>query len=229
MKTKSHPINPMGIHLLNCVHGSEHIGSHDAICDTFVTIVSNVGFHVGWEQSHALPSTTFNSFCQWVDIVLTKDGIRILTNVVIANPTWTNLLLRPCPIQGFDVSNVAQTKAKSHRKWHPTDQFLPLAIQVFGCLYKHANMFLHHCANAIWSLKGLEGLHLLTLVTFICQKVSITLQKMQTSSILSRAIAGSLTTFRFSTFSKHTSHHNGQFLASHQFLTYKYGWSTTVG
>jgi hypothetical protein len=61
-------------------------------------------------------------------------------------------------------------------------------------------MFLHDCANAIWSLKGLEGLHLLTLVTFLCQKVSITLQKMQTSSILSRAIAGSLATFQFPPF-----------------------------
>jgi hypothetical protein len=77
----------MGIHLLGCVHGSEHIGTHDAICDTFVTIVWNAGFHVGWEQSHVLPSTTFNSFCRWVDIALTKDSICTLANVVIANPT----------------------------------------------------------------------------------------------------------------------------------------------
>ncbi len=53
-------------------------------------------------------------------------------------------------------------------------------------------MFLHDCANAIWNLKGTEGLHLSTLVTFLCQKVSITLQRMQTSSILSRAVAVSL-------------------------------------
>jgi hypothetical protein len=36
--------------------------THDAILDTFVTIVmQDVGFHVGLEQLHALPSTTFNS------------------------------------------------------------------------------------------------------------------------------------------------------------------------
>jgi hypothetical protein len=49
-------------------------------------------------------------------------------------------------------------------------------------------MFSHNCANAIWSLKGLKGPHLSFLVTFICQKVSITLQKMQASSILNRAV-----------------------------------------
>ncbi len=50
-------------------------------------------------------------------------------------------------------------------------------------------MFLHDCANANWSLKGLEGLHLSTLITFLHQKVSITLQKMQMSSILNWVVA----------------------------------------
>jgi hypothetical protein len=53
-------------------------------------------------------------------------------------------------------------------------------------------MFSHHCANAIWTLKRLEGLHLFVLVIFFCQKVSITLQRMQASSILSQAIVVSL-------------------------------------
>jgi len=50
---------------------------------------------------------------------------------------------------------------------HRIDQFLPLTIEVFGCLHKHSNVFLHNCANAICSLKGIEGLHLSTLVTFL--------------------------------------------------------------
>jgi hypothetical protein len=86
-------------------------------------------------------------------------------------------------------SNTAQAKEKNYCNQHPTDQFLPLAIEVFGCLHKHANVFLHDCANAIWSLKGLKGLHIFTLVIFHCQIVSITLQRMQVSSILSRVIA----------------------------------------
>ncbi len=58
-------------------------------------------------------------------------------------------------------------------------------------------MFLHDCANPIWNLKGPEGLHLSTLITFHHQKVSITLQRMQTSSILSWVVAIGLTTSRF--------------------------------
>jgi hypothetical protein len=58
----THPINLMGIHLLHCVHGNEHIKTHDVIRDTFATIAQDVGFHVGQEQLHALLSTTFNSF-----------------------------------------------------------------------------------------------------------------------------------------------------------------------
>jgi len=36
---------------------------------------------------------------------------------------------------------------------HPIGQFLPLTIEVFGCLNKQANVFLHDCANAMWNLK----------------------------------------------------------------------------
>jgi len=37
----------MGIHLLRCAHGNEHIGTHDAIRNTFVAIARDSGFHVG--------------------------------------------------------------------------------------------------------------------------------------------------------------------------------------
>jgi hypothetical protein len=41
--------------------------------------------------------------------------------------------------------------------FHHVDQFLLLAIEVFGYLRKHANAFLHDHANVIWSLKGPKG------------------------------------------------------------------------
>jgi hypothetical protein len=53
-------------------------------------------------------------------------------------------------------------------------------------------VFWHDCANAIWSLKGPKGPHLSILVVFICKKISISLQRMQASSILSWAIIISL-------------------------------------
>jgi hypothetical protein len=62
----------MGIHLLRCTHGNEHIGPHDKICDTFAAIMRDANFHVGWEQLHAFILATFNSSHQWIDIVLNK-------------------------------------------------------------------------------------------------------------------------------------------------------------
>jgi hypothetical protein len=160
----------MGIHLLHCVHGNERTKTHDVICDTFAAIAQNVNFHMWQEQLHALPSTTFNSSHQWINIVFTKDGIRTLIDIVIVDPTRTDLLPRSYITQGFVASNVAQAKEKSYRNWYPTDQFLPLTIEVFGYWHKHVDVFLHNCANAIWSLKGTKGLHLSTLVIFL-QKV----------------------------------------------------------
>jgi hypothetical protein len=51
----------MGIHFLRCFHGNERIGTHDAVHDTFATIVQDVGFHMGREQLHVFPSNMFNS------------------------------------------------------------------------------------------------------------------------------------------------------------------------
>jgi len=110
----THPIDPMGIHLLHCVHGNEGTGTHDVVCVTFVAIMQDVGFHVGWEQLHAFPSTTFNSFCQWIDIVFTKDGICTLVDVVIVDLMQADLLRWFCTTQRFITFDVTQAKKKNY-------------------------------------------------------------------------------------------------------------------
>jgi hypothetical protein len=42
--------------------------------------------------------------------VFTKDGIRTLTNIVIANPMQVNLFSPSCTTQGFVTTNTAQAK-----------------------------------------------------------------------------------------------------------------------
>jgi hypothetical protein len=37
----------MGIYILCCAHGNEHIGTHDGVCDTFVAITWDASFYVG--------------------------------------------------------------------------------------------------------------------------------------------------------------------------------------
>ncbi len=87
----THPIDPMGIHLLHYTHGNEHMRIHDRIHYTFVIIAWDIGLHVGWKLLHALLLNTFN-FSHWrINIVLTKDGICTLANIIIANPTWMDL------------------------------------------------------------------------------------------------------------------------------------------
>jgi hypothetical protein len=100
----------MGIHLLHCINGNECIGTHDVVWNTFVTIAWDVDFHVGQKQLHLIISIMFNSFCWWVGIVLTKDGIHTLADVVIINSIQTNLFSPFCTPQGFVTSNVTSTQ-----------------------------------------------------------------------------------------------------------------------
>jgi hypothetical protein len=105
-----HLINATSVHLLCCTHGNERMGTHDAIRDTFATISWNVNFHVGQKQLHTHPSTTFHSSHKWIDNVFTKDGIHILVNVVIIDPTWVDLLRWSYASQKFVAFKIIQAK-----------------------------------------------------------------------------------------------------------------------
>ncbi len=119
--------------------------------------------------------------------------------------------------------------ARSYPNRHPINQFLPLAIEVFGCFHRHVNVFLHDYANAIWSLKGIEGPHLFTLITFFCQKVLIHITNDSTIFHLKLGDSYRFNYFSTSTPSKHTSHDHNRSIASCWLLTYKYGRPFTCG
>jgi hypothetical protein len=81
--------------------------------------------------------------------MLTKNGICTLTNIVIADTMWADLLPQSCTTPGFVSSDAAQAKERSYYNRHPVNKFLPLTIEVFGCLHKHVDVFLYNCVNAI--------------------------------------------------------------------------------
>jgi hypothetical protein len=56
----------------------------------------------------------FNSFCQRINIVRTKNGIRTLVDIVIADPMQLDLLPQSCTIQGFATFDVIQAKERSY-------------------------------------------------------------------------------------------------------------------
>jgi hypothetical protein len=64
---------------------------------------------------------------------------------------------RFCTTQGFVAFNTTQTQKMTYYNQHLIDQFLPLVIEVFGCLHKQTDVFLQDCADAIWSFKRPKG------------------------------------------------------------------------
>jgi hypothetical protein len=47
----------------------------------------------------------------------------------------------PNLVQFKDLSPLMQVKSRKGTIQYPSNQFLPLAIEVFGCLHKHADIF----------------------------------------------------------------------------------------
>ncbi len=104
---------------------------------------------MGRKQLHAFFSTTFNSSCWLIDIVFTINYICILVDVVIIDPTQTDLLPWSYATQGFVAFYATQAKENNYCNWHPTEQFLLLIIEIYGGLHKDVDVFLHDYANAI--------------------------------------------------------------------------------
>jgi hypothetical protein len=68
--------------------------------------------------------------------VLTKNDIHTLVDIVITNSMQATLFPQSCATQRFVAFDVAQAKKRNYHNQHPTNQSLPLAINVFGCLNK---------------------------------------------------------------------------------------------
>jgi hypothetical protein len=97
--------------------------------------MKNVGFHVLWEQTHIFFPSSLQSFCWWVNIVLSIDGIHMLANVVIADPTQTYFVSQVAVSCGVTVLVMVQVKKGLHCDHYPTNMFFLLAINVFGCFH----------------------------------------------------------------------------------------------
>jgi hypothetical protein len=100
--------------------------------------------------------------------VLIKNGIRTLTNIIIVDPMQMDLLPWSCSTKGFDASNTIHDQ-------HPTNQFLPLAIEVFGCPHKQGRCVFTHLCQCHLELERAKGPSSFYLDYFFCQKISITL------------------------------------------------------
>jgi hypothetical protein len=76
--------------VFNCyvAHVNEHIATHDTLQNTITTIVLENGAHIQKEISHLYPHHTRRQ----MDIVITKDDLKILADIVIVDLTCTYLV-----------------------------------------------------------------------------------------------------------------------------------------
>lgn len=110
----TYPIDLICIHFLCCVHSNEHIQIHDVICDTFVIIAHDANFHLGQEKFHVFFLNMFNFSHWWINIVVAKDGICTLVDVVIADPMWVDLFPWSYITQNFIAFDMIQAKKWSY-------------------------------------------------------------------------------------------------------------------
>ncbi len=83
-----------------------------------------------------------------MDIVITRNNFQTLTNIVIANPTHTNLVQHTSTTIVHATIVVTQDKTQSYTERMPRDDFIPLAIETYGCLHPRFDSFLIICVHA---------------------------------------------------------------------------------
>ncbi len=126
----------MGIHLFRYTYGGERTIYHDVVWDAFAYIMKHAGFHVFWEQTHIFLPSSFQSFHWHVNIILSIDGICMLANVVIVDPTQAYLVSWLVIYCGVAVIVIVQVKEGFYCDHYPTNMFLPLAIDSgLGCFH----------------------------------------------------------------------------------------------
>jgi hypothetical protein len=104
---------------------------------------------------------------------------------------FTFMILHNSKICFFDT---IKTKEKSYHNQHLTNQFFSLTIEIFRYLYKQVHVFLHNCANVIWSLKKLKSPPFFIFVTFFHQNFQLHCQGCKQNSILSQVLTIGLAT-----------------------------------
>ncbi len=165
----THPIDTTCVHLLCHAHGNECTWTHDAVHDTFVTITKDLSFHVGWEQLHTFPSTTFHFYQHYVHQRRNSHPSRHC-HCKLNTSGFTSLIMHNLKICCLR-SNSSQRKEVSQSI--PHWPFLPLSNWGVWMSNKQADVFLHNYANAMWNIKRLEGPPLFILVTFLYQKIQL--------------------------------------------------------
>jgi hypothetical protein len=118
-----------------------------------------------WANSHSFATYPL-ILMSIINIVLSINDICTLANVISINPTWMNFI--SCVKLFHEVAMIVAIPKKEGLYWdqYLVDLFLPLAVEIFGCLHQQLDNFFHCCANMAWPTKVFKGLLLLILCAF---------------------------------------------------------------
>jgi hypothetical protein len=133
-----HTIDNLGTHLLRCPCGSEHITAHNTLWNIVATIALESKAHVQKEVCHLFPRHTR----QQVDILITKNGFHALLDLVIANPTHTNMVQRESMKTTHATTMATQKKTRSYIIEHQAMTSFPLLLRRMGVF-----IFYHLCTD----------------------------------------------------------------------------------
>jgi hypothetical protein len=217
----------MGIHLLRCVHGNECTQTHDPICDTLVSIVRDVSFHVGWEKftCASFNHIQFLSLTSWHCVYQKwhshlnqhyhcQPNIGIFTSMFLCNSRMCQL--RCSSNQGKELSQLT-----------PHWSILPLSNWSIWLLTQTCWCVFTRLCQCHLELKRAIGPSSFYLGHFSLSNFFDHITKDANVLHLNLGDNRKLNHFLTSSPSKHTSHHHGRIIASRQFLTYKYGQPTS--
>jgi hypothetical protein len=83
-----------------------------------------------------------------MDIVITRNSFQTLANIVIVNLTHIDLVQCALTMIVHAIIVVAQDKAQSYIERTLGNDFIPLAIETYGCLHPHFDSFLTSYVHA---------------------------------------------------------------------------------
>jgi len=105
--------------------------------DIVTTIVLENEAYVQREVFHFSPYHIW----QWINIFISINSFWASTNVVITNPTHPNMVQRALSMITHATKVVIQEKTQSYMEHASRNDFIPLAIEIYGCFHSCLNLF----------------------------------------------------------------------------------------
>ena len=138
----------LGRHVSRCGHGSERNMVHAAVRDCLYSIMEEAGFETSIERGGLMPATSASGAGRVIDLLGTDraSGHQIFIDVTVVRPCAQGMLPTAAIHQGHAAAAAARAKRHKYCDKPEAVEFIPLAIEVYGCMDSAFDAFLRRCA-----------------------------------------------------------------------------------